>query len=769
MSSSLGAPHDSPLAGDLGSYANSYDACDFLLALRPQMKVASNLPFKQWEPRKKTEYTDEATLAFLEALQLYQQPYIGSLHMILHNLGGFQDDEVLHKRLVNIFSPMNKFLVNASGTGKTRLCYEGLCANWGFYFTFSVDSGRLGSLDLEQLEHPYHDDNGNGRTPRGLSILFRAILLARLLLFELFLQTKDVVVAEEHKKHWLTLQLQPQLIKNETEGYDDPFEALSKILRRQHPDDLSQSIATTLRSIRTFIGDQPLFLVLDEASDAVKMLPLIDLGGASVLQIALQTWMDVTANSCPIICAGIAIPPERFIHGPGSDFFWTSDTGGFDDPNRQEEYMAQFMPPTLRDSPQGKFLIARAWRWLRGRHRVTATFIETLLRHGLDQPHSLLDAFVYKALGVEPVDALEYIAAEPKLEGRYNLDFVSLRFQKLPDDEYQLFLKILFCYMATHNSSFLASQIGLMYRGFARFSDQATFIHCLRLNAPQTTEALSHCLVFYLTEALAMDLPLARIFTFRHPTPIWAQQTSELVRFHHLESGEVVWTSVAAHDFESFRPLAHHATSVEETLLWMEHWIGTAFCLPCLPNVDLMFIIRLADGTFIWVALKAIATEEAMLIPQLRSAFSALEVVDVVGMQSRFAHALESLPNPGSCKFLKTISTFPGDSTLLEDYVPKETDDFALVNISALRHKSYQVMQLDFFDAIVAGVLAGHARKSRWESKEGTLYTSHLRLPWSDWPEACWDEQVEIEYDSECDLEVENDSDCDSEVENEGC
>ncbi|KAJ7655412.1 hypothetical protein B0H17DRAFT_956478, partial [Mycena rosella] len=39
---------------------------------------------------------------------------------------------------------------NTSGSGKTRLLFEGLCHEWGFYFASKRDSSGLGWYDLHK-------------------------------------------------------------------------------------------------------------------------------------------------------------------------------------------------------------------------------------------------------------------------------------------------------------------------------------------------------------------------------------------------------------------------------------------------------------------------------------------------------------------------------------------------------------------------------------------------------------------------------------------
>ncbi|KAJ7070114.1 hypothetical protein C8F01DRAFT_544345 [Mycena amicta] len=206
------------------------------------------------------------------------------------------------------------------------------------------------SLDIFEAEDldPNPTSGELEKNVERISTYFGLILLTRLLLLLLFLETVEVDsygFSETHKKHWLSMQLVPDKISKLA---TEPFNELSRILVEHDSAYLAQNIHTALNRIRSILGEEePLFIVLDEASIAVEMFSDA-FGGNSLLQVIIQAWMDLTDNRCTIICAGIQIPQARFKEGAGSDFGWTSNTGAFHDPVRQEEYMTKFLPPTLR-------------------------------------------------------------------------------------------------------------------------------------------------------------------------------------------------------------------------------------------------------------------------------------------------------------------------------------------------------------------------------------------------------------------------------------
>ncbi|KAJ7075261.1 hypothetical protein B0H15DRAFT_743157, partial [Mycena belliarum] len=134
--------------------------------------------------------------------------------MLLHDLGSFSDDPVLRERVNGIFNKdRHTFLVNAPGTGKTRLAFEGLCQNWGLYFTAAVDSSDLGSNDMNRIlrnevRWALRRPSRNDASRQTICRLFVQLLLSRLLVFHMFVQlAQNTGISEYHKKLWLIAQL----------------------------------------------------------------------------------------------------------------------------------------------------------------------------------------------------------------------------------------------------------------------------------------------------------------------------------------------------------------------------------------------------------------------------------------------------------------------------------------------------------------------------------------------------------------------------------
>ncbi|KAF9075337.1 hypothetical protein BDP27DRAFT_1205869, partial [Rhodocollybia butyracea] len=111
---------------------------------------------------------------------------------------------------------------NTSGTGKTRLLFEGLCLHWGLYLPCIIDSIGLGAMDLstaiEELKlrrlPPSSDIDYTIILQNNLHATYRAVsitLLARLVVFQVYLKTcVEDGFCHDHRKRWLEVQIFPE-------------------------------------------------------------------------------------------------------------------------------------------------------------------------------------------------------------------------------------------------------------------------------------------------------------------------------------------------------------------------------------------------------------------------------------------------------------------------------------------------------------------------------------------------------------------------------
>ncbi|KAG6817695.1 hypothetical protein H0H93_007062 [Arthromyces matolae] len=365
--------------------------------------VSGSLNLETWAPSAEN-CLDDATATHLRNLHI---PCLnGKPNVLLHDLGTFEGQPEFAARLANIFLPNHHtFLVNTSGSGKTRLLLEALCHKWGFYFTSLVDSSLLGSSDVQNgIRHYVPDSQGFKRSlplpgtsqyeaslAKNRQIagrLFSQVFLARLLIFDLFVEVMNELdsktidaTSSAFKKRWLLLQLQPSLLHSKIwDVFDDITRKLSQASEsyinsttqnllsrvRKHGIDKAQGHLSSTTARQT-----PIFCVLDEAQFAATQLSTAfrsENGSANrpILREIVRSWEGQTSGQGVfMVVAGTGISKDVVDQAMASaimkesKYRWCSDTGAFDDPLVQQHYIEKFFPPAFLNSASGQRLLDR--------------------------------------------------------------------------------------------------------------------------------------------------------------------------------------------------------------------------------------------------------------------------------------------------------------------------------------------------------------------------------------------------------------------------
>ncbi|KAF9522898.1 hypothetical protein CPB83DRAFT_776352 [Crepidotus variabilis] len=509
----------------------------FLNKLKPSLRklVLGEIILPVWVPA-----IDELDAGTLDRLANLRIPCIkGKPNLLLHDLGTFSQDSVLDRRLKNIFMPNNHtFLVNTSGSGKTRLLFEGLCSNWGFYLTSLVDSSGLSSSDVHnsiQTHVPEAKEFRRVLPPAGSSAyenalqtnkniasrVFRQILLARLMIFDLFLD--NVVQKEEHdaqmyRKQWLLLQLQPSFVHPEVW---DVFEGLSCKLAKASDAFINFTTTTLLRKVRSLCAlfeppppslsstpststppsphplptsstsQLPFFCVLDEAQHAATQLTTSFRSSHSdshrpILREIISAWEQQTAgHGVFMVVAGTGISKDVVDQAIASAIMkesryrWCSDTGAFEGEEGKEEqklYLERYVGRDWLEREAGRRLMERMWYWLHGRYRFTSGYVAELVFNGLRRPHGLLNAYIQHFTHFNVTDAASFVLEEdttplPVLS-LYKPDFEKL---KKNSDMLSTIHHLTSHYLMRSTLPTLGSdEATYVEYGYARFIDSAT-------------------------------------------------------------------------------------------------------------------------------------------------------------------------------------------------------------------------------------------------------------------------------------------------------
>ncbi|KDQ07713.1 hypothetical protein BOTBODRAFT_59841 [Botryobasidium botryosum FD-172 SS1] len=361
----------------------------FLDGLREKMKFfVATYEWPVWEPPE--GLSDQATqhLADLKMVQLANRP-----SLLLHNLGNLsQGDETL-ARVKDIFTWRNlhtTLLINTSGCGKTRMLLEGLCLEWGFYFSSIFGQGdMLGSRDFfRAITESIKESRGFMRVlpPSGSSDFqrvlrenrtianrhFRQIIIARTLILQLFLEVaQDLLPKSSHilKRRWLYLQLRPCVLDG-----TDIFDSLAQKL--QHA---SQGYLSQLPTLPSSIKIAEIFVVLDQAQFAARQLSGAFLSADRITQRSalgevVSVWMNVMPYNSFVI-SGTDLSVKAVDGSFGAAILGRSplvrfNTGFLDTPELQERYLystlrashISFHPFWKGAAPEGVVLVLAPWQ-----------------------------------------------------------------------------------------------------------------------------------------------------------------------------------------------------------------------------------------------------------------------------------------------------------------------------------------------------------------------------------------------------------------------
>ncbi|KAJ6536591.1 hypothetical protein DFH09DRAFT_931293, partial [Mycena vulgaris] len=419
-----------------------------LEASRPGLRsiIAPGWKWKSWRPSKNLKSKNREIYDWLSALGiplLNDEP-----SLLLHGLGNLQNDRRMLKRIHKVF--VNKkatFFVNTAGSGKTRHMLEALCREWGFYFSLSVDSDPMGSIDMQNcIDHRIVDTPGF--TPELPEVDFEMllaknreisedcihqVLLARLLVFKLFLANiidSGRRITEDDKRRWTLLQIRPALVGPSHDIFDELSQTLNTCGVDRHRCQLIGDVV--LNQLRHLLsehsertGEPPteaivLYCVLDEAQLAAATLISAfrsaedDLTPRSVLRQMITVLASFfLPRQFALTVAGTGVNKTlvddamRSAIGKTAKSRFRSGTGAFKEEKQShshEKYIRKYIPPQLLATADGERLVQRIKAWTVGRFRLTASFIAHLLKH-IKNPNQVLDEWIHYNTGFTPTDA----------------------------------------------------------------------------------------------------------------------------------------------------------------------------------------------------------------------------------------------------------------------------------------------------------------------------------------------------------------------------
>ncbi|KAJ2918891.1 hypothetical protein MD484_g1487, partial [Candolleomyces efflorescens] len=575
----------------------------------------------------------------------------------------------------------------------------------------------------------------------------------------------DCSESQVYKQRWLLFQLQPSFVHPHVW---DVFEDLSCKLSPASDAFINSKTRDLLTSVRNLCFERstvdatqtPLFCVLDEAQYAASQLQTSfrsDNNGAHrpVLREIVRAWeSQASGHGVFMVVAGTGISKDVVDQAmtsaimKDSRYRWCSDTGAFDHVDIQEAYLRKYLPSEYLASDSGKRLLERLWYWLHGRHRFTTGYVSELLLNGFRQPHSLLNAYILHFSGFKVTDSQEYV----KQEQQDNLPVLShyrLDFSKLKKSNAHYFMR------ATLPIALGTDEETYVEYGFARFVDSETktvavdeplvllaATHWINKNHStnykyfanrikvhdQLSNGFENYVAFCIDLAFMKKRPLSDVFSFVGTPPHWANFEAELVALYRTGDGRGPVEESSVRFCASSGPsltLGVNAKSPEETTAWLDSGCHAALCFPLNSmGPDIMFVLKLSDGSRIWVAVQNKYTSGkngSMARPVLRQAMRSVTPSFYFIDKGNDTHPRI---DAGTCSVLRVITSFPADANIkrcIEEDPDTEGHSIAILNIELLKQLTKKMSPVDLLQTLEERWRLGGKKRKRTGENSGPV------------------------------------------------
>ncbi|KAI5894151.1 uncharacterized protein SCHCODRAFT_02540355 [Schizophyllum commune H4-8] len=731
---------------------------------RMQAIADGSRTYETWQPLT----GDPAHAAHVASLKIPENQ--GLPMLVLHDIGRMINEDVLRQRLSKIFdSEHDTFFVNTSGSGKTRLLYEGLAHNWGLYLTAKVDSSYLGSTSVD-----YVTARSLLLQPDGLTVIphptapnYTAVFVMR----EFLRLVDEHDLQHVHKARWLQCQLQSVTLGRE---HSDPFRAITAVLIKASSEYIEHALEQVLGDIRRRLGNAHLFVALDESQalgnddgpDKSKYgLPRAD--APAYLRRLILAWRGRPGVS--LIVTGTELPKEIWDVEPlemeYGKYRWCSATGAFDSKDSNRCYLLRYLPSAFVRTRSGQKLIRRLGFWLRGRHRLTASYIAVYIRFGTKQPHQSLNDYVHNGTGYLPHDADDLSVAEgPRYETAKRIlrrhSLYSMRHPLIKSTVHRSLFSIF-----VHPSSVCRydyRHVCVVTEALGRFVDDdachiaidepyllVTCAHWFRTSATDfldldylrlrlltdhprhVAEFRSEVLAYLLARKFENKIALRDVFDFVGTPPSWANaRTANLLLLHNTSKGR---TCARVYHFTressgTTSTLVTTAATSAELDNWLAHADATPFCiLHRSSSISLLFTLRLSvDNKNVWVVLDS------------DPAFDELSVADIgqriarhnplVNFDSEQLDKMRNIPDPS-----KHAGNPPFFFAFASTITAPQADDaaghaVAAVNVADLRSNvHWHASSEDLEQSLLRFILPDTTESSHPSAKRSMVEGSNVR------------------------------------------
>lgn len=412
-------------------------------AMRALLQSPLEYPF--WSPAASA--WDAENLARITSLRIpktsEQGGRTGDPDLILYRLGHLGELDPAFDDRIREFTAggHHTLLVNASGSGKTRLTLETLYRHWGFYLGCDIDytvnpygsedfPNAVSDLDARMVNVPLAPRKERlsslEQNQQLVALHVRQVMLARLLVLDHYLGLVEQYHVDDAdaRVKWLWLQLRP----TELVGRD----IFSSVQTKLHAWS-EEKLATRMHELVEKHQHLVEFVVVDEAQIPAAQSPESFLDSKHRLHYSLLygliTYLSTTFKSSRCIVSGTRVPFSLIEDAIGVSGHAVkvvkafTNLGCFGDLARTSQYLRHFLGSELSDDD-----CAIAHRWLYGRHRMMSVLVNRTLRSGPTRFRRLVDSIVFTTADFDPhcrgggpmIDVnLSPIVREETLEGSH--------------------------------------------------------------------------------------------------------------------------------------------------------------------------------------------------------------------------------------------------------------------------------------------------------------------------------------------------------------
>ncbi|THH26978.1 hypothetical protein EUX98_g7203, partial [Antrodiella citrinella] len=720
------------------------------LKARLLLVISGEKKLPSWTPASTSGSTHTDFIASLEIPTINNRPCL-----LLHKLGV---DSQFDSSLGAVFTHRHAtcMLYDSPGRGKTRTLLEGLCRDYGLYFACATSEG-LASRDLQEVlstlelsgrfkiastdNHGVIDPAVIASNEAVVTHRIHEILLARLVVMKLFLEISSpphaTITESARKRMWTLLQIAP--VSDLLDGTDF-FETLSLNYRPASSNFLRGQITTTHswieNTIQSASNQHRLFVIVDEAQRAAALYENSFVSQdytkpRPVLRQIIRALRAVPTFNPTLIISGTALSKrsiETAIDSSESkpaNIVVVTQKGDFSAAGPQEKYISKYFPASYLKSPEGTHLLVRLFRWVPGRYRFTASFIELALLDGFKRPHKALDMYVRHMTSYTPVDCLpEFAEAAPlPLDPVVPPSFRLFNFDRLnalpKKDQVIQYIYNCICYYLMDEPFVMDAPPSLVETSFAYVLKDS---EVARIAEPLPLLALAHWLEenhhqdfadhlaermrdkgsrpyafetiipLYLSSALDDRTPLNQVFKFIGPEPAWASQTAALVSCNKGSNIASDSFKLVKHPYDDrtqpqLAARQRGKGASKRTQKWFENPNGIPFLFPdtkCGP--DCFVLARLKDEQYVWIAMqmKAHETSEQISPSERKKAIRSVTpryycdaLEKPAGLRKTMFANMQRLAHcePDSFQVLRVVAAYPSLAGIERDPFPTPRED----------------------------------------------------------------------------------------------